>query len=713
MMVLHLVISLLVIISPNVRNIMVLDETPYGVSDLWWILYKTLYHETPKGNNHKKYYYNKACAFDIETTSTIINDTKAAFMYVWMLGIDGFCIVGRTWDEFLYCIDRICEYCALDKDILLPIYVHNLSYEMQFIKDKFKWNYILALDERKPIYCRAECGIEFRCSYRLSGTNLLKVGENLQKYKVEKLTGNLDYDKIRHSTTILTPEEMQYCVHDVLVVMAYIQECIEQEGLVNNIPSTKTGYVRRYVKRECIGTSKHRNHRYRNMIRYLTLEADEYIELRECFQGGFTHASPIHSNHTVYDVDSYDFTSSYPYVMLSEKFPMSASELVNIKTEEEFEFSLRNYCCMWRATFYEIESKELFDDYISFSHCRNVVNHQSNNGRIVKADKLTITITEQDYMIIKRMYKWARMEISSFRRYKKEYLPTEFVNAIIKLYEDKTQLKDVEGKEIEYMQAKANINSLYGMTVTDIIRDNIYYENGEWIKESPILEDAIKKYNNSQSRFLFYPWGVWVTAYARVNLWTGIISTANDYVYSDTDSIKILNGDRHIDYIEKYNSMVETRINVAMKHHKIPNVRTRPKTIEGVEKPIGVWDYEGHYTRFKTLGAKRYLWEKESGQQQITIAGLGKRVALEYMQSQQQDIFDFFSDAMYIPKGYAGKMIHTYIDFPSKGKVKDYLGVIGEFEESSSIYMEPADYSLSIGREYAQFLYNVREVLNE
>jgi hypothetical protein len=689
---------------------MTLDETAYSKADLWWILYKTFYEESPKGDYRKRYYYNKSCAFDIETTSTVINGTKCAFMYVWMLGIDGYCIVGRTWDEFRWCINKVVEFCGLTSKILLPVYVHNLSYEMQFIKDMFEWDYILALDKRKPIYCRATCGIEFRCSYRLSGYNLEKVGEGLRKYKVKKMVGDLDYSKVRHSETPLTKEELGYCVHDVLVVMAYIQECIEEEGSVNNIPSTKTGYVRRYTKRACIGTSKHRNHRYRNMIRYLTLEPEEYLQLRQCFQGGFTHASPIFSNRLIRDVDSYDFTSSYPAVMLSEEFPMSSSELVEISERSEFEHNLENYCCMFDATFYDIESKELFDDYISRSHCRNVSPKcQNNNGRVVKADYLTITITEQDYMIIKRMYSWSKMVISNFRRYKKGYLPTEFVEAIIKLYEDKTQLKGVEGKEVEYMHAKENLNSLYGMTVTDIIRDEILYE-GEWISEEPNLEEAIRRYNSSMSRFLFYPWGVWVTAYARVNLWTGIISAGMDYVYSDTDSIKMVNGKTHEDYINRYNQMINDKISDAMEYHNIPNVRTRPKTIEGIEKPIGVWDYEGHYSRFKTLGAKRYMTE-EDDKISITVAGLGKKIAREYILNQSSDPFDFFCNDMYIPKGHTGKMIHTYIDTPSHGVVRDYLGNLGEFNELSSLYMEPADYSLSLGREYADFLYSMKEMI--
>lgn len=690
---------------------MKLHNTPYKVSDLWWILYKVFYHETPKGNYRRQYYYNKACAFDIETTSTIINGTKCAFMYAWMIGLDGYVILGRTWEDFNICINKIVDYCGLSKEILLPIYVHNLSYEMQFIKDRFDWEYVLALDERKPIYCRAKCGIEFRCSYRLSGYNLQKVGENLHKYNVKKLVGELDYSKVRHSKTPLTKEEIAYCVNDVLVVMAYIQECIEEEGLITEIPSTKTGYVRRYVKRECLGTSKHKNFRYSNMIYYLRLTPNEYTQLRRCFQGGFTHASPLYSGQTLYDVDSYDFTSSYPAVMISEKFPMSSSEFIEIQSQEEFERNLKCYCCMFDATFENLESKELFDDYISRSHCRYVSSDcVCNNGRVVSASHLTITLTEQDYMIIKRMYHWKSIQIFNFRRYKKEYLPTRFVQAIIKLYEDKTQLKDVEGKEVEYLKSKEQLNSLYGMTVTDIIRDEILYD-GEWITETPNLEQAIKRYNNARARYLFYPWGVWVTAYARANLWTGIVSVGNDYVYSDTDSIKMLNGSEHSEYIERYNRMITAKIKTAMEYHNIPFERTRPKTIQGVEKPLGVWDYEGHYTRFKTLGAKRYLWEKENGQQQITIAGLGKKVARDYMQSQAEDIFTFFSDGMYIPKGHAGKMIHTYIDMESEGIVYDYLGNPATFKEKSSIYMEPADYSLSIGREYAEFLADVKEMV--
>ena len=693
---------------------MVLHEKPYTKADLWWIMYKVFSSAKLVTVRNRAKYINVSCAFDIEVSSFYDDGEKRACMYIWMLGLGGYCVVGRTWNEFMEVIEYISDYLGLSKDIILVVYVHNLSYEFQFIKDMFEWEKVFAIDDRKPNYVLCKQGIEFRCSYQLSGYSLSMVGKNLQKYKVQKLDGELDYEKIRHSKTPLTDEEMAYCVHDVLVVMAYIQECMETEGNIIQIPNTKTGYVRREVKRKCIGAgrkSRKKNWMYRDYIHGLTLESDEYMQLRRAFQGGFTHASVLYSGRTIHDVDSYDFTSSYPTVMLCEKFPMSVSKLVDIKDRDDLEYYCSKYCCLFDIEFVDISPKYMFEDYISISRCRNVVSAVVNNGRVVSADRLITTITEQDYLLIKALYEWDKMRVANFRIYEKRYLPKEFVDSILTFYEDKTKLKDVIGKEVEYMHAKANLNSLYGMAVTDIIRDEITYD-GEWIITQPNLNDSIDKYNKGLSRFLFYPWGVWVTAYARKNLFTGILECKNDYVYSDTDSLKMINGKSHMEYIEKYNEVITKQLEIAMNYHGFDFSRTRPKTIDGIEKQIGIWDYEGHYKTFKTLGAKRYLWMKSNGQMQMTVAGLSKQSGLKYLQFGEltgKSIFDKFNDEMYIPKSWTGKNIHTYIDFETQGIVTDYLGESEFYHELSSVHLEPTDYSLSIGSEYANFIAMVQE----
>ena len=126
------------------------------------------------------------------------------------------------------------------------------------------------------------------------------------------------------------------------------------------------------------------------------------------------------------------------------------------------------------------------------------------------------------------------MRIRNFRRYKKGYLPTAFVKSILTLYKDKTELKGVDGKEIEYLASKELLNACYGMSVTDICRQENAFdiENNEWIKENPPIdyEKDLDKYNHNKQRFLSYAWGVWVTAYARRNLWSGILEFKQHYL---------------------------------------------------------------------------------------------------------------------------------------------------------------------------------------
>ena len=80
------------------------------------------------------------------------------------------------------------------------------------------------------------------------------------------------------------------------------------------------------------------------------------------------------------------------------------------------------------------------------------------------------------------------------------------------------------------------LNGCYGMTVTDICRDEIIYieyfedQNKEaWDNETPDYEKMINKYNKDKKRFLYYPWGIFVTAWARFYLWKAILYLKEDY----------------------------------------------------------------------------------------------------------------------------------------------------------------------------------------
>lgn len=656
-------------------------------------------------------YYNVASSFDIETSSFYKDTVKNAIMYIWQFAINDDVIIGRTWSDFIELNKRLQHKLNLNSKRLFTVYVHNLSYEFQFMRKWFNWYKIFATDERKPIYTQNEYGIIFKCSYRLSGYSLATVAKNLTQHNIKKLVGDLDYTHIRHPKTIISTNELMYCVNDVLIVTAYINECLNDYKYIYNIPLTQTGKVRRYVRKNCMNDS------YKYLMAKLTLSSSqEYLQLRKAFQGGFTHANPMYSTQDCYNVTSYDFTSSYPAVMLTEKYPMGKSKFIGNVTVSQFDFYRKKYCCLFDIKFSNIVSKFNFENIISLSKCFRYSDVILNNGRIFSASEILMTITDIDFECILKFYNYDTIEIRNLYIYERAYLPKDFILSVLNLYRDKTELKNVAGKEVEYLHSKEMLNSCYGMCVTDLLNDEYLYVYDNWRTEITNIEYAVDKYNNDKNRFLFYPWGVWVTAYARRNLFTGILECKNDYIYADTDSIKIMNSEKHLEYIEKYNHNIELKLKSMCDFYKLDFNLCRPTTKEGKIKILGVWDFDGIYQRFKTLGAKRYICLDNDNKLNLTVSGVNKKIAVPYLLNKYKnninDIFNAFNDMLIIPKGYSGKKTLTYIDDKRTGIIRDYQGNYYEYNELSSVHMEEAEYNLNIACDYLDFILklNRREI---
>ena len=650
-----------------------------------------------------------------------VNDdvNKVSIMYCWQFAIDGKVIFGRTWEEFLKLIELIHNKTDLQTRML--VYVHNLAFEFQFIRCLLSWHKVFSIAPRKPIYAITNYGIEFRCSYVLTNYSLAKLADQLHTYQIKKLTGNLDYKLERTPETPLTWQEIQYCINDVLVISAYIQEQVTKERYISYIPLTATGYCRRYARKMCLyGTDKSKRNeqfkKYRGLMETLQIQSvDEYKQLKRAFSGGFTHAGIYHSMQECTNVDSIDFTSSYPFVCLSSaNFPMSSAMEVIPENRAQFEHYLKYYWCMFDVEFIGIYPTFLNENYISASHCFTKEKAVTNNGRIVSADRIRLTITHIDFDIIRRTYKWSHMTVKNMRIYQKGYLPKELILSIIKLYQDKTRLKGVAGKEQEYQNGKALLNSVYGMMVTDISKDEIIYSDTWDTKEADVEKD-LRKYNNSTKRFLFYPWGVHIVKEATHNLWLGILNYcsngANDYIYSDTDSIKCFNMNNHMDFINAYNDQCIKKLKLMCKRLEIDYKELEPVTIKGEKKPLGVYDHDGHYQRFKTLGAKRYMYESD-GHINITVSGVNKRVAVPYLlEKYGKDIFTAFNTGLAIPAGYTGKMTHVYIDNYQSGVIVDYLGNEYKYrEQPPGVYLEDTAYYFDIASDYIDYIKGVQYV---
>ena len=676
-------------------------------------------------------YYNIPCSFDIETSSFRSyenehgNEIKHACMYIWQFGLNGSVIYGRTWEEFFELLTLLQDLLQISEKKHLVIYVHNLGYEFQFLKDWIEWDKVFAIKQRRPIYAIAG-GFEFRCSLLLSNYALAYIGSNLlYKYPMEKKVGDLDYSKLRHSETPLTSSELDYCINDVKVVMCYIQQKIEEDGDITKIPLTNTGYVREYCRNWCfysnyidpIERDKNKTE-YHALMKSLKISSpEEYYQMERAFAGGFTHAGALHVNQVLKNVGSADLTSSYPYHMIAEYFPMTSFRYIGNVTENGmFNHYLKNYCCMFDVTFINLRPSVLFENPLSRSRC--IINEslpfRVNNGRLVSAGEATTTLTELDWDTIYKFYDWDEVKIFNMRIASRGYLPKDLILAILHLYGNKTSLKGVENKHVEYMVSKNMINASFGMMVTAIIRDEFIFDE-DWYRAKPDVSSQLDAYNRSYNRFLYYGWGIWVTAHARHSLFKAIYEFDEDYVYADTDSIKGLNFENHADFFKQYNREVQLKLLNMCNHYNIPYSACQPKTIKGEKKLIGVWDMEEPYYRFKTCGAKRYMYEYDDENNTIglTVSGLNKKFAIPYLQKTcgtHAMMFEIFGEGMFIPPGHTGKQTVTYIEGEQEGDLQDYQGNFGHYHELSSIFMEPQGYYMSILTEYKDFIEGVQYV---
>lgn len=680
------------------------------------------YHEI-KLEGKRKYYDNNIYTFDIETSSYIILDGKQydtkiydklddkekrkcitqSTMYIWMFGINDVVYYGRTWEELKEFLTKLNENVSDTK----YLWIHNFAYEFQFMKGTFHFSDVLARKKHKAMSAfLSDYNFIVKCSYISSASSLAGLTKNFN-LDIAKKVGDLDYNKIRHSETPLTEKELYYCEYDCLVLYKYVLKELEVYKTVKNIPTTNTGKVRRELKELTRTDFKYKNY----VKKSVNTDPHIYNLLIEIFQGGYTHANRLYSGDIIDNVDSWDFTSSYPWVMTSEKFPSYEFKKCNLK---DYHKMSDKFAFIIVAKFTNIRTK-YYNTFISMSKCRNIKGGVYDNGRIIKADEIIIALTDIDFKFIIESHFIDDIEIieSYYSLYK--YLPIQFIKFVLEFYSKKTELKGVVGREMEYNRLKGMLNSTYGMSVTNNIRDEVVYhdDTGLW-EEVPITNEEIleKLIDEKKAGFLSFAWGCWVTAHARRNLLSNLVKLDEFVIYSDTDSLKLKNGyDKNI--ILDYNNKVLEKIDKTCEILGLDKNLYAPSDIKGRSHPLGVFDHEGEkynqftYEKFITQGAKKYAYaenilDKETNKYinkiSITVSGVPKKAKCAL-----KDLKDFKDDFVFKYED-TGKNTLFYNDSQQSFYLKDYLGKYYFVRDLTGICMVPTSYTLGRSEEYANLI---------
>ena len=573
-----------------------------------------------KSGKHKMY-QRHPMTFDIETSKIPTDDEGhyQAFMYIWQVCIEGNVVFGRRWEELQEFMKNVVNAYKLSEEERVVVYVHNLSFEFQFIQDYFKFVDVFAMASRSILTAKT-AHLEFRCSYKLSNMSLAKFIENTPNTLHYKGVDDLDYATVRTPDTELTEVEYGYCFNDVKGLYECVMELLKEDNIAT-IPLTSTGYVRRDCRN---AMNKNKNNRKMFLRSRLTLL--QYKLLRECFRGGNTASDRYLTNLILKIVGSYDLSSSYPFQMIAREYPLGKwnyGVIPDIKTLEEYN---SKYCTIARYSFKNIHLRdEKPIPYIPQSKCLALGDDREiYNGRILHADFLTISMTNIDYDIVREQYEYDEIAVEEFHYSRKGLLPKELRDTIMYYFEKKSKLKGDEEHYYEYMKSKNKLNSIYGMTVTNILNTEIEYHDGEYTEKKMTeeeMQEALDKYYKNHRSFLNYSWGVFVTAYARRELEDGLNIAGLDTIYCDTDSVKFIgNHDREF---EAYNE----RLNKECEEKGIRNYTE----VNGKRYYMGIFDKEKGYDEFITLGAKKYAFLQQ-GKLGITVSGLSKKKGAEELE---------------------------------------------------------------------------------
>jgi hypothetical protein len=198
----------------------------------------------------------------------------------------------------------------------------------------------------------------------------------------------------------------------------------------------------------------------------------------------------------------------------------------------------------------------------------------------------------------------------------------------------------------------------------------------------------LEKYQKNAS--LPYSVGVWTTAWARYRLFEGIFIVGNNFVYTDTDSVKYIDDPDTETAWKEYNDarVADAIRSGAYASDKFGNVHY-----------MGVYEEDGRYQAFVTYGSKSYAYEDEKGKLHITVSGVNKKSGAAELGS-----IDRFKEGFVFYD--SGKTESDYCDAP----VSDQLIIDGKMIEITPyIIIRETTYTLSMSDEYTELLNRISD----
>ena len=530
-------------------------------------------------------------ACDFETT-TIEDDCR-----VWAYAL---CEIGNV-DNFKYgnSIDEFIRFCKNKKENYI-LYFHDLKFDGEYI-----FNYLLnngyeciktKKERRDNTFTTLISDIGQFYSIEIffetqnkKHINKVTIYDSLKilNFSVEQIAKDfnlpirkleLDYKANREIGHILTEHEVDYIRNDVEIVARALEIMFNQNLTKMTIGS------------DALDNYKKMNKNFKKYFPILPYEIDK--DIRRSYKGGFTYLNDVYKEKETADGIVLDVNSLYPSVMKYEKLPFGSPLFFEGKYEYDllYPLYLQTLSCTFNIKENKIPTIQIKNN-LAFIPNEYI---KSSDGDVV-----TLTLTNIDLELFFEHYDVDVIEYHGGWKFRS-------IKGLFSGYIDYWSSQKIQAKKDKndalYRISKLMLNSLYGkFGLNPDVRGKFPYLN----------EDGIVKYGMYPKEIresIYIPVASFITSYARRKTITTSQSikdyTTNKYgidyyIYSDTDSIHLLNIDEN-----ELSSFVDID-----------------------DYKLGAWKLESKFKRGKYLRQKCYIELGYDDRLNVTVAGLPKKLA--------------------------------------------------------------------------------------